>query len=291
MGYQVDNAVILAAGTSSRFAPLSYEMPKALIEVKGEVLIERQIRQLQEAGIDEIIIVTSYRKKQLAYLRDKFPGIILVENPDYLRRNNHASIYAARDYLRNTYICSSDNYFSQNPFEKEVEEAYYAAVYADGQTGEWCMEEDADGYISRVTIGGENSWYMLGHVFWSEEFSRRFLAVLNSVYHLPETADMLWERIFMEHLDELKMKIRKYPDNFIFFFFSLDELRAFDSSYLADTRSKILKKVSSMLGCSEKDIIHVQAYKNFDNAAAGFRFQAADTLYEYSYGTERLRRI
>ena len=154
MGYQVDNAVILAAGTSSRFAPLSYEMPKALIEVKGEVLIERQIRQLQEAGIDEIIIVTGYRKKQLAYLRDKFPGIILVENPDYLRRNNHASIYAARDYLRNTYICSSDNYFSQNPFEKEVEEAYYAAVYADGQTGEWCMEEDADGYISRVTIGG-----------------------------------------------------------------------------------------------------------------------------------------
>ena len=61
MGYHVDNAVILAAGTSSRFAPLSYEMPKALIEVKGEVLIERQIRQLQETGIDEIVIVTGSR--------------------------------------------------------------------------------------------------------------------------------------------------------------------------------------------------------------------------------------
>ena len=47
----VDNAVIMAAGTSSRCAPLSYEMPKALITVKGEVLIERQIRQLQEAGV------------------------------------------------------------------------------------------------------------------------------------------------------------------------------------------------------------------------------------------------
>ena len=56
MGYKVDNAVIMAAGTASRFAPLSYERPKALIEVKGEVLIERQIRQLQEAGISEIII-------------------------------------------------------------------------------------------------------------------------------------------------------------------------------------------------------------------------------------------
>ena len=50
--YRVDNAVIMAAGMSSRFAPLSYEKPKALLKVKGEVLIEREIRQLQAAGID-----------------------------------------------------------------------------------------------------------------------------------------------------------------------------------------------------------------------------------------------
>ena len=57
MGYQVDNAIIMAAGLSSRFAPISYEKPKALIEVKGEVLIERQIRQLLEAGINKIILI------------------------------------------------------------------------------------------------------------------------------------------------------------------------------------------------------------------------------------------
>uniref|UniRef100_UPI0020C4B545 NTP transferase domain-containing protein n=1 Tax=Salmonella enterica TaxID=28901 RepID=UPI0020C4B545 len=56
----VDNAVIMAAGTSSRFAPLSYERPKALVEVKGEVLIERQIKQLYESGIQDVFIVTGY---------------------------------------------------------------------------------------------------------------------------------------------------------------------------------------------------------------------------------------
>ena len=55
---KVDNAIIMAAGTASRFAPLSYEKPKALVEVRGEILIERQIRQLREAGVDEIVIVT-----------------------------------------------------------------------------------------------------------------------------------------------------------------------------------------------------------------------------------------
>ena len=48
------NAIIMAAGMSSRFAPLSYEIPKGLLKVKNEVLIERQIKQLQEKGINDI---------------------------------------------------------------------------------------------------------------------------------------------------------------------------------------------------------------------------------------------
>ena len=39
--YKVDNAIIMAAGLSSRFAPLSYEKPKGVLTVRGEVLIER----------------------------------------------------------------------------------------------------------------------------------------------------------------------------------------------------------------------------------------------------------
>lgn len=290
MAYKVDNAVIMAAGTASRFAPLSYERPKALIEVKGEVLIERQIRQLQEAGIREIIVVVGYMKEHFQYLEEKF-GVILVENDSYLTRNNNGSIYAAKDYIKNTYICSSDNYFNENPFEKEVEEAYYAAVYAQGHTQEWCMEEDEAGYISSVTIGGENAWFMLGHVFWSEDFSKRFLAILEEIYDLPETVDMLWEKIFMGHLDTLKMKIRKYPESFIFEFDTLDELRVFDTSYVEDTRSLILKKIAKVLGCRERDIVEVHSYKDQTNAAAGIQFQVKEKNYKYSYTTQDITEV
>ena len=41
------NAIILAAGKSNRFAPFTYERPKGLFRVKGEILIERQIEQLR----------------------------------------------------------------------------------------------------------------------------------------------------------------------------------------------------------------------------------------------------
>ena len=55
------NAVILAAGTASRFVPLSETMPKGLLEVRGEILLERQIRQLKEAGVEDIFVVVGYR--------------------------------------------------------------------------------------------------------------------------------------------------------------------------------------------------------------------------------------
>ena len=64
MKVKVDNAVIMAAGTSSRFAPLSYERHKAMTVVRGEVLIERQIEQLQAAGIPEIYLITGYKAEQ-----------------------------------------------------------------------------------------------------------------------------------------------------------------------------------------------------------------------------------
>lgn len=290
MGYKVDNAVIMAAGTASRFAPLSYERPKALIEVKGEVLIERQIRQLQEAGIHEIIVVVGYMKEQFAYLADKF-GVTIVENDAYLVRNNNSTIHAVKPYLKNSYICSSDNYFSENPFEAEVDEAYYAAVYADGDTKEWCMTEDEQGYINAVTVGGENAWFMLGHTFWSETFSKKFIEILDEIYDLPATADLLWEAIYMAHLDVLKMKIRRYDSDVIFEFDTLDELRAFDESYVTNTRSVILKSIAEKLGCCEKDIVNVTSYKDHTNAAAGIHFDVFGQGYEYAYETKELRRL
>ena len=104
----------MAAGMSTRFVPLSIETPKALLKVKGEVLIERQINQLREANIQEIVVVVGYLKEKFEYLQEKY-GVILIENPDYKTKNNHSTLYAARRYLKNTFICSGDNYFAEIP--------------------------------------------------------------------------------------------------------------------------------------------------------------------------------
>lgn len=235
---KADNAILLAAGYARRFAPLSDVFPKGLLNVKGEILIERQIRQLLAAGIPQIIVVTGYKSQMFSYLADKY-GVILVENQEYQERNNHSSIYAARKYLANSYICSCDNYFTENIFTPVVERPYYAAVYGHGSTEEYYLKTDENQRITHVSIGGQNAWYMLGHVFWDKDFSQNFLEILEKEYHLPQTRNMLWEQIYMRHLDRLCLHLKTYPPGSILEFDSVKELSCFDPAYkdLADLLS------------------------------------------------------
>ena len=85
--FRVQNAVIMAAGMSSRFAPLSYEIPKGLLKVKGQRLIEREIEQLQEAGIEDITVIVGYMQEKMFYLAEKY-GVKIVVNNDYYKYNN-----------------------------------------------------------------------------------------------------------------------------------------------------------------------------------------------------------
>lgn len=285
--YRVDNAVIMAAGTSSRFAPLSFEKHKALIEVRGEVLIERQIRQLREAGIKDIYIITGYKADDFIYLKDKY-GVELVYNCEYNRRNNNSSIYAARNIINNSYICSADDYFQINPFNVYEDEAYYATVYSHGSTEEWCVKTDDKEYITGVTIGGSDSWYMLGHTFWDQQFTRIFLDILCSEYNHPNMYDKLWESVYIEHIDKLFMKSRHYPSDIIYELDSLEDLREFDQSYVTDTRSAVIKSIAEELEVTEDIIKVIKSSKGNNNEAEGFIFKARERIYRYIFLTKEI---
>ena len=291
--YEVKNAIIMAAGLSSRFAPISYEKPKGVLKVRGEVLIERQIHQLMEAGITDITVVVGYKKEYFFYLEEKY-GVKIVVNPDYATRNNNSTLWYVKDQLDNTYICSSDDYFTQNPFEHYVYEAYYSATYVAGETDEWCLKEGRGGRITGVEIGGSNSWIMLGHVYFDRQFSRKFVDILEAVYDKPETVDMLWEEIYVRHIKELSMTIRKYPDGVIYEFDSLDELRQFDPAFIENIDSEIFDNIVSVLHCQKKDIHGFYPLKQgLTNLSAHFVVGYGDDAQEYVYrhpgiGTEKL---
>ena len=96
----------------------------------------------------------------------------------------------------------------------------------------------------------------------------------------------------MEHLDTLKLKIQKYQEGYIFEFDSLDELRKFDTSYISDTHSEILKTIAKNLNCGESDITNISVLKSPDKISAiGFTFVVNQKKYEYVYNTKKWRQI
>ena len=287
--YAVDNAVILAAGLSSRFAPISYERPKGLLKVRGEVLIERQIEQLRAAGVNDIVVVVGYKKESFYYLEDKY-GVGIVVNRAYAERNNNSSLMLVREVLGNTYICSSDNYFEENPFESHVWKAYYSAEYAEGPTKEWCLEVGARGRITGVRVGGFDAWYMIGHAYFDRAFSARFREVLEAEYDLPQTRDKLWEDLYAEHIGEFDMRVRKYDPPIIREFDSLDELRDFDPMFLENLDSEIFDNIVAVLGCDKSEIHDVYPLKQgLTNLSCHFATSDGEWVYRHpGVGTELL---
>lgn len=253
--HKINNAIILAAGVSSRFVPLCFEKPKGLLPVHGEVMIERQIRQLQEVGIKNIVIVVGFMKEKFYYLKEKY-GVIIVETDDYKIRNNHASVWAAKEYLGNTIVTSSDLYFSENIFQTYAYDAYYTVVYKEGYTDERGIQTDGYDLIKETFYGNraENVWVTLGYAYFNKRFSEKFINILSHEYDKSETLNKFWADIQDEHLNDLYMYAKRVDESIINEFDYLEELRQFDDLYRVNSGSLLMKKIADYLNTEEKNL-------------------------------------
>lgn len=252
--YKVDNAIIMAAGFSARCMPLSSVMPKGLFLVKGEVLIEREIRQLKQAGIEHIIIVVGFMREKFDYLREKY-GVTLLYNKDFDRYNNMSSLYVAQEYIRNSYILCSDNYYEENVFHQYVYAPYYSCVYSEHFCDEYCVTSvDEDATITGVHRGGERQWYTIGDAYFDRGFSRTFVTLMNREWAEGTICNMLMDDFHIAHIRELKLRKVERPQNSIFEFDTLEEFKAFDphfSDFIGDNldqSNEVIKIFSKYAG-------------------------------------------
>lgn len=229
--YKVDNAIIMAAGYSARCMPLSNVMPKGLFRVKGEILIEREIEQLKQAGVDNIIVVTGFMQEKFRYLQEKY-NVHLINNPDYDKYNNMASLYAAREYIKNSYILCSDNYYEQNVFHRYIYAPYYSCVYSENYCDEFCVTAvDDNDYIEAIHRGGARAWYTIGDAFFDAEFSRKFCQFMVDEWDNLQTRNMLMDDFHIKHIKDLKLKKVERPGRSILEFDTLEEIKEYDVSF------------------------------------------------------------
>lgn len=265
-------AVILAAGAGMRMVPINTEQPKGLLEVGGEALIERIIRQLQEAGIADIRIVVGFMKERYEYLIDEY-DVELIYNKDYASKGNLYSLARAADYLDNAYIVPCDIWCRENPFHRDELYSWYMVS----------TEEDED---STVKVNRKRELRLVRE----EETGCRMIGI---AYVCGDEAGVLKNRIremlpskgfwhsFWEDAAVSGNKMILYPNEVgredVFEINTLEQLRDLDGNS-NQLNSSAIGTILETLQCEAGDIHEIEALKK-GMTNRSFRFRLGGRRY------------
>lgn len=219
-------AILLAAGMGTRLRPLTEITPKSLIEVNGEPLLERQIRFLNEIGIDEIYVVTGYLKEKFEYLKKKF-NITLIHNEYYNRYNNIYSMYLAKEFLGDSYVIDADVYLTKNFLKKNLKKSYYFSGEKDTLEKEWKINYDNDNRVHSIDVVKGKNYILSGISYWSQRDAKIIKDELNKLsnkFDLEEFQNLYWDDLVKMNLEELEVYIEKIEENDCYEIDNLNEL-------------------------------------------------------------------
>lgn len=277
-------AIILAAGFGMRMVPINTEMPKGLLEVNGEPLIERIIKQLHEVGIQEIYVVVGFMKEKYEYLMDEY-GVELVVNPDYAAKNNLHSLRLVKEHLENAYIVPCDIWCDRNPFHRH--ELYSWYMVSD------LVENESNVRVNRkmelVTVPenvGGNA--MIGISYLTKEDSDTVSARIEELCKNPQYDGSFWEEA-LYNKDRMIVTARVVHSADIVEINTYEQLREIDSDS-NQLKTDAIRLICKALSAKLEDITDITVLKK-GMTNRSFLFTCKDKKYIMRIpgeGTDRL---
>ncbi|OOF42137.1 CTP--phosphocholine cytidylyltransferase [Rodentibacter trehalosifermentans] len=201
------NAIILAAGLGSRFKEVSKNTHKALLPINGLPNIERTIKFLKQADINDIYIVTGHLAKQFDYLSEKY-SCHLLYNEKYNDYNSIYSFSIAKEYFSNSYIIDSDVVLFRNIFLLQPKTScYFVLKRPKSEEKEWIPILNNEGKIIKIEVTNRPLPSLLGISFWLEDDSNIIKKELRK-YLSPTILNqnkLYWDNIPMAIINQLNV--------------------------------------------------------------------------------------
>lgn len=265
-------AIILAAGFGMRMVPINTEMPKGLLEVNGEPLIERIIKQLHEVGIQEIYVVVGFMKEKYEYLMDEY-GVELVVNPDYAAKNNLHSLRLVKEHLENAYIVPCDIWCDRNPFHRH--ELYSWYMVSD------LVENESNVRVNRkmelVTVSenvGGNA--MIGISYLTKEDSDTVSTRIKELCKNPQYDGSFWEEA-LYNKDRMIVTARVVHSADVVEINTYEQLREIDSDS-NQLKTDAIHLICEALSAKPEDITDITVLKK-GMTNRSFLFTCKDKKY------------
>ncbi len=246
------NAVILAAGYGMRMVPINTEEPKGLLEVKGETLIERLIKQLHEVGVQDINIVVGFMKEHYEFLIDKY-NVKLVVNSHYKDWNNIYSLFLVKDDISDTYILPCDVWFEKNPFSTIEDESWYLFGEEQVPGSNWQVKNN-----EKVRFNSSKGNKMIGLAYLNEMQGKNISKLLEKSIEEKQCTSF-WEDV-LENKKNFLLKGKLISDN------SHAEINSYEQLLDLDSGSTHLKNdaieiIEDILKVNKKDIHNIHTLK------------------------------
>jgi len=248
------NAIILAAGFGMRMVPINLSTPKALLEVKGERLVERIIRQLHEAGITDITIVVGFMKESFEYLMDEY-GVDLVVNEAYSGRNNLHSLALVSERIRQTYIIPCDLWCEKNPFSEYEFYSWY--MVSDQSDPESVVRVNRKSELVRVSEEAPgNRMIGISYLMGLEASAvRDRLKQMDNAKH----AEDFWEETLFQK-DRMILQSRLVNTADVVEINTYEQLRELDAGS-SQLQSDAIRTIAAAMNCQEEEITDISVLK------------------------------
>ncbi|WP_027334740.1 aminotransferase class V-fold PLP-dependent enzyme [Mycoplasmopsis felifaucium] len=205
---KIENVIIFAAGKGTRMAPLTQYLPKPLVQVNGEAMIERNIRFLRKAKIKNIYIVVGYLKDQFKYLEKKYQ-VKFITNDDYDKYNNISSLAYSLNKWGNTLYIEGDLYLKEdiipsivNIVENENQSITFGQECLEHKS-EWVYETDDDANVlgHKLVKDAYSQSIWSGFLYINKETAEEMKSKFKTFYAIEANKEKYFEQ-FLWTLDK-----------------------------------------------------------------------------------------
>ncbi len=249
------NAIILAAGFGMRMVPINTQTPKGLLEVNHEPLIERIIHQLHEVGIYEIYIVVGFMKERFQYLINQY-HVHLIENDQYVEKNNLHSMKLVLPYISNSYIIPCDVWCKTNPFHTHELYSWYMVSDEFNQNSNLCVNDQKEViYVKDYCRGNQ----IIGISYLLEQEASIVRNNIAKLCKLQSFDHLFWE-VSLYQNNHMIVHANVVPANEIIEINTYEQLRDLDHSS-KHLKNDAISIITKELHAKEKEITNITVLK------------------------------
>jgi len=207
-------AVILSAGQGKRLLPMTADLPKCILPIRGQTMIEWQIDELAKCGIDQVTVVLGYRADKVEkILRRRYSPdrVKTIYNAAYAVSDNLVSCWTAHSEMDSNFVLlNGDTLFEAAVLKRLLETDSHAVTVVVSHKDQYDdddMKVELDGQrlvkIGKKLLPDQVDGESIGMILFRDRGPVLFRDTLEKALHDP-SSQRKW---YLSVIDELAQEM------------------------------------------------------------------------------------